>query len=241
MFAHAAFYLVPLVAFGADPSAPPKPKATPLQGIWKLVSSQREERVRLYPEPQPRWVIKGDKVFYGGEELAGLTIDTNATPPCIDLAFHRPAVTYEGIFSVDGKTLTICLNKSTVGAKERPQEFVTKEKPDWRLLVFEREEPREGVEMEGVIAYIGMRFRVDKGKGLFVGAMEEGSNAEKAGFRTGDQILKIGGAAVKEDILAAINAIARSKPGTEITLTIKRDDVERDIKVKVGVLPFRIN
>jgi len=241
MLLQAACLFLPLVALGAEDKkgAAPKEKPAPWEGTWKLVSIERDGETRMLPDPQPRWVIKEGKVFYGGEELAALTVDATTMPPCVDLAFRKPKAAYEGIYALGDKALKICIGAD--GSKERPLEFATKDKAGLRILVLEREEPREGLEFEGVTGYIGTGLRIEKGKGIAVSGTEDGSNAARAGLRPGDLIVKIGTTEVQEDLRAAIGAIQRSKPGSDLTLTVKRDDKEHNIKVKVGVLPFRLN
>jgi uncharacterized protein (TIGR03067 family) len=233
--------LLSLVALGADDkkAVAPKDRTSRLEGLWKLVSIERDGDTRMLPDPQPRWRFKEGKVFYGGEEFATLTVDATTTPPCVDLAFRKPKAVYEGIYALDDKILKICIGPD--GRKERPLEFTTKDKPGLRTLVFQREEPRDGVEFEGVTGYIGASLRVEKGKGLIVSGTEEGGHAAKAGLRTGDLVVKIGDAEVQEDLRAAIGAIQRTKPGNNLTLTVKRDDKEQRMQVRVGVLPFQLN
>src|SRR5436309_13912531 len=69
---------------------PVKKSLTDLQGTWKLTSLEREGEVREFSDKAPRWVVKGDKVLYGGEELAILAPDPATTPKSLDLAFRTP-------------------------------------------------------------------------------------------------------------------------------------------------------
>jgi uncharacterized protein (TIGR03067 family) len=232
------FHLVtPLLLLGADAPAPAKPK---LEGTWRLVSIERNGKPREFM-PSPRWIIKGTTVYYGGEPLADLVLDSKAMPPCVDLVYRRPKVTYEGIYAVDDKTLKICINRAvTEVVKDRPQDFATEELPNRRLLVFEREEePREGAQFEGVIPFLGAIPRVQKGQGVVIDQIEDDSNAARAGLKKGDLILKIDTTEVREDAAAVINIVRGYKPGTEIIVIIKREGKEQPVKVKVGVLPFR--
>src|SRR5690242_5215445 len=68
----------------ADDAAAKKALAE-LQGNWKLTEFGVGEEQGVLPQ-QPRWVVKGNKVFYAGEELAVLTLDPAGTPKVIDLA-----------------------------------------------------------------------------------------------------------------------------------------------------------
>jgi len=40
------------------------------------------------------------------------------------------------------------------------------------------------------------------------------------------------------DLQTTVRTIRQVKPGTELTLRIRRGEKEQDVKVKVGVLPF---
>src|SRR4051812_33609837 len=78
---------------------PPGDKARPgpddLQGTWKIVTREVDGKLVRFPANLPRWVIKGDKVYYGGELLATLTVDDKTTPRSLDLAFHDSERQYE--------------------------------------------------------------------------------------------------------------------------------------------------
>src|SRR2546425_2857560 len=69
---------------------PSKKSLADLQGTWKLTSLEREGEVREFADRAPRWVVKGDKVLYGGEEVATLVPRPAATPQSLDLAFRPP-------------------------------------------------------------------------------------------------------------------------------------------------------
>ena len=138
-----AFGLWTSIAVATERLGPDEPQAkgpAELQGTWKLVSLETDGKSH---DPvgggQPRWVIKGEKVFYGGEEIAQLTADPTTTPRVIDLKFREPDRTYEGIYAVEKDTLKVCINTRS-DAKDRPSKLATKDQAEWRLLVFEREE-----------------------------------------------------------------------------------------------------
>jgi len=141
MDAKIACFLIMMVlpcALSDSPEARSGKELAELQGIWKLVSLEMDGKATEFAEKPPKWVIKENKVFYGGDELAELTIDAKTIPTCIDLGFRQPRRVYEGVYAVTGETLKICVNRLTEGVKERPLEFSTAGKPDWRLLVFKR-------------------------------------------------------------------------------------------------------
>src|SRR5437879_5518581 len=87
----------------AQPDAPKlKKELADLQGVWKLIGFEVDGKEAILQEHrQIRWVIKGDKVFYGGEELANLTLDAAANPKCIDLGLIKAKRVHEGIYKLE--------------------------------------------------------------------------------------------------------------------------------------------
>jgi uncharacterized protein (TIGR03067 family) len=125
-----------------------------LQGCWKLVAVEADDQSREYlGGGQPRWVIKGDKVFFGSEEIIRITTDPKTSPRIIDLQFRDPERVYEGIYVVEKDKLKICVNRLSEGKKDRPSGFSTKDQSDWRLFVFEREKAPPAEATEGLTAF----------------------------------------------------------------------------------------
>ena len=210
-----------------------------LQGTWKLVSIEREGESR---EPlgggSPRWIIKGDKVYYGGEEIIQLTADASTNPKVVDMKYLKPDRVYEGIYSVEKDSLKICLNKKTEGTKDRPSKFSTKDQADWILLIFEREQAAPAKATEGLTAFAGVMLRKDdETNAAAVVSAFEGSPAAKAGLKKGDVVVKVGGVATA-DLQSTIKAVRAAKPGDKLEFTITRDGKELAITVTVGVMPF---
>ena len=208
-----------------------------LQGVWKLEALETDgARQELIRKP-PRWVIKGNKIFYGGEELAVLTLDPAAKPKIIDIAFTKGKGTFEGVYSLAGDTLKVCVNKMTEGVKERPLGFDTKGKPDWRLMVFKRlKEPNAGA-IEHLSGFAGIAIGVNKEKEPIIVNVLKDTPAQKAGLKKDDIILQVGGRDAT-DLRSTVRMVGEFRPGSEVTFHIKRDGKEQDIKVKVAVLPF---
>ncbi|HEX8775422.1 MAG TPA: DegQ family serine endoprotease [Pyrinomonadaceae bacterium] len=73
-------------------------------------------------------------------------------------------------------------------------------------------------------------------RGALVSSVQPGSPAERAGLKRGDVIMAINGARVS-DSNSLRNQIARTQPGTEVTLTISRDNLSREVRVTLGELP----
>jgi uncharacterized protein (TIGR03067 family) len=210
-----------------------------LQGGWRLVSVEANGKAEPLAGSRPRWTIKGEKVRYGGEDLATLAADAGSTPKTIDVGFLSPKRTLEGVYAIDGDTLKICLNKRTDGVKERPLVLSTVGKDDWRLLVFRRDKAAEGEGDEGLRGYVGLALSFTEGPagGVVVDEVLADSPAKAAGLSEGDVILAIGDEAVTK-LRPAIEAVRRAKPGGRLAIHIRRDGKEEDVAVKVGVLPF---
>jgi uncharacterized protein (TIGR03067 family) len=189
-----------------------------------------------FPDRAPTWVIKGDKVIYGGQTLAVLTLDASSSPKSIDLGFLDRKRVFEGIYTVADDTLRICVNRQTEGVKERPVRFETQGEADWRLLVFRR---GQGDGMEGLSGFVGIALRRDDDKGVVVAMVLEGSPALKAGLKKDDVILRVGDQEAT-GVREVVEMVRRVRPGSELTLRIRRDGKERDVTVRVGVMPFSL-
>src|SRR5947209_170764 len=102
----ACLLVVSAVALGASPPvcAGAKEELAAWQGTWKLVSLEVDGETPDLPQPA-QWVIKGDKVLYGGTPLAVLSLDTATTPKSVDLRFLTPEKVYEGVYSLSEDTL----------------------------------------------------------------------------------------------------------------------------------------
>ena len=187
---------------------------------------------------QPRLVIKGNRIQYGGEELANLTADATADPKGIDLKFRDADSVLEGVYTADRDSFKICLNKRIEGVKERPTSFVTKDREDLRLLVFPRETESEAG-ADGLTGYIGVMLAIDaEKKAVVITGTMDASPAKKAGVKMDDVLVAVDNGPVAE-LQSAVKAVRGIKPGSELTLRIRRAEKEIDIKVKVGVLPFK--
>ena len=136
MLIRIAFLLMAVPLFAADPP-------TDLQGTWRLISAEAEADGINLPDAKPTLVIKGNKVLYGGKEIATISADPAASPKVIDFKFNDPDRTNEGIYTLEKGTLKICLNGQSEGVKERPTGFNLDGHSAWRLLTFEKIKPEE--------------------------------------------------------------------------------------------------
>jgi uncharacterized protein (TIGR03067 family) len=239
MSAKFPWLLVALLSLAADDPAGDRAKKelAALQGSWELISFEAQGEPEDFADRAPRWVIKSDKVFYGGDELAALTIDPSTNPKCLDLGFLKPKKVYEAVYRLDGDTLKICLNRQTEGVKERPTEFATKGKTDFRLMTFRRAKPGE-VDKLGLGGFVGVQLRIDrKNEAIGIADVIEGSPAKKAGLKKDDVLIQVAGMQ-PTGLRSVVDTIRKARPGSEIALRVRRGDKEREISVKVGVVPF---
>jgi uncharacterized protein (TIGR03067 family) len=237
MLARIACLFASALLLAADPPGDAKEGPADLQGAWRLVSVEAEAGSVGLPDPAPVLVIAGDRVLYGGETIARISTDATTTPKVIDLRFDKPERVYEGVYAAETDSLKVCLNGQTEGLKERPQSFSVKDHPAWRLLSFKRVKAEDAGAGCG---YVGVSLRLDeKRKEVTVNAALEGSPAKKAGLREGDVLLEVDGARVA-DLRSAVEAVRRAKPRSELRLRVRRDGEEREVKVKVGLLPFTV-
>ncbi len=77
------------------------------------------------------------------------------------------------------------------------------------------------------------KMGVTQGPGVVVYRVQQGGGAERAGIREGDVITALNGEAVNEPNTFR-NKIASTPPGTEITLTVKRDGKEQQVRATLG-------
>jgi len=74
---------------------------------------------------------------------------------------------------------------------------------------------------------------VTQGPGVVVYQVQSGSGADRAGLRRGDVLTALNGTPIT-DPNTFRNTIAGTPPGTEVTLTVKRSDSERQVRVTLG-------
>lgn len=77
------------------------------------------------------------------------------------------------------------------------------------------------------------RLGVTQGPGVVVYQVQSGSAADRAGLRTGDVITSLNGTQIDEPNTFR-NLIAGNAPGSEVTLTVRRDGQERQVRATLG-------
>ena len=66
-----------------------------------------------------------------------------------------------------------------------------------------------------------------------------GSPAEEAGLRAGDQVLEIDGVSTVGESVSALVFDVRGEAGTDVTLTVERDDEQLDVTITRAVIDLR--
>lgn len=77
-------------------------------------------------------------------------------------------------------------------------------------------------------------------EGILVAQVVKGSPADKGGLKVGDIIVELNGRKL-EDVRDLQLSIMKTKPGTEVTLTVIREGKRIKVKVKVGELPEKVS
>ncbi len=90
-----------------------------------------------------------------------------------------------------------------------------------------------GVTVQGVTGDLAAGLGLDKAEGALVSDVTDGGAAAKAGLKRGDVILSYQGRPVI-DTNAFRNEVAATKPGTTVTLKVKRDGSEREVKATLA-------
>jgi len=90
-----------------------------------------------------------------------------------------------------------------------------------------------GISVSRVTSDLAASIGMSEAKGVIVNSVVAGSAAEHAGVRQADVITAIDGAPAN-DVNAFRNRIASLAPGTEVTLTVMRDNREQKIRATLG-------
>jgi S1-C subfamily serine protease len=77
------------------------------------------------------------------------------------------------------------------------------------------------------------RLGVTQGPGVVVYQVQEGSGADRAGLQRGDVITALNGTGISEPNTFR-NQIASTPPGREITLTVRRNGQEQQVRARLG-------
>jgi serine protease Do len=97
-----------------------------------------------------------------------------------------------------------------------------------------------GVSVQPVTTDIARSLNLPEARGVMVGEVQPDSAASRAGLKTGDILTALNGEPVNESNELR-NRVANTQPGTEITLTVRRDGGEQQIRATLGELSSRKN
>jgi serine protease Do len=90
-----------------------------------------------------------------------------------------------------------------------------------------------GITVSRVTSDLAASLGMPEAKGVIVNSVRAGSAAERAGLRQGDVITAINDSPVS-DTNAFRNRVASNGPGSEVTLTVLRDNKEQKIRATLG-------
>jgi len=94
---------------------------------------------------------------------------------------------------------------------------------------------RLGVQIQGLTQDLAKSFGLNQPNGALVSNVERNSPAQKAGLESGDVILQYNGKPIVDSSDLPV-VVAKTKPGSEATLTVWRKGEERRIPITVGEL-----
>lgn len=232
-------FVLPYLALLPLADCPDQAGQADLRGTWRLVSLESGGIDTEMGLGQPWVEFAGDTMRYGGGVIAKLTSDAATMPKIIDLHFARPTRVFEGIYSIDGDTLTICLNVQLDGVKERPHLLDTKGKHNWRLLKFVRGRPEAGDgsdQLPGYVGFAGLSFDEER-RECTIEEVRNASPAQRAELKQGDVIVKVANQELT-DLESLVDAVRQTNPGGRLVFRIRRDGTERDVTARVGYWPF---
>src|SRR5258707_15025398 len=95
---------------------------------------------------------------------------------------------------------------------------------------------RLGVTIQGVSQELAESFGLKKAQGALVSAVEARSPAAKAGIKTGDIILAVDGRDI-ENSIDLPRVIGETRPGTAVTLKIRRQGETKEPRASLGEAP----
>jgi len=93
-----------------------------------------------------------------------------------------------------------------------------------------------GVHAQEVTPELAESFKLTKATGVLITGVERNGPAEKAGVKPGDMLLAVN-AKPTPDSGAMLDAVAELKPGSNATLTLRREQKELEIQVSVSRRP----
>jgi serine protease Do len=99
---------------------------------------------------------------------------------------------------------------------------------------------RLGVGIQAMTSDLARSLGLREIRGVLVNAVDAGGPADRAGIRSGDVITAINGDAV-DSANALRNRVAGTRPGTEITVSLLRDNKEQQVRARLAELSADTN
>ncbi len=93
-----------------------------------------------------------------------------------------------------------------------------------------------GVRIQNVTPALAEEFKLKENRGALIGDVESDGPAAKAGFKPGDVVVNYNGKKVADSRRLQL-AVADTKPGTQVPVTILREGKEKNLTVTVKQLP----
>ncbi len=90
-----------------------------------------------------------------------------------------------------------------------------------------------GVTVQPVTSELAVSLGMNEAKGVIISSVQPGSGADKAGLRQRDVITSLNETPIN-DSNDLRNKVAGTQPGTQVTLTIMRENREQQVKVTLG-------
>lgn len=167
-------------------------------------------------------LLIGEMIFSTGKLTTSITQKTNKNITEIENVYNTLSEEYINQIDEDNlKDAAIEGMISTLGDKHS-------------VYYNEKESENFKDELNGYFYGIGAGVYQEEGKLVTIKEIYKNSPAEKAGLKVGDQYTKINGEDVTKLSAEQISNKIKGKQGRELTLTIKRNNKEQNIKITTG-------
>ena len=167
-------------------------------------------------------VLIGEAMF--SEKNSSFSLTSTSSKELNEIKSVYNTILNEYIDKVDSKKLKDAAIKgmiSTLGDKHS-------------MYIDEKESETFQDELNGYFYGLGVAVSQKKGELVTINEVYKNSPAEKAGLKKGDQYLKINGEDMSKATADTVSEKIKGTNGKEFTITVKRDNKEKDIKVKTG-------
>jgi uncharacterized protein (TIGR03067 family) len=145
---HASLLIGLALVAGAPGKDPPKKEAPSVVGEWVAATVMVGGKGQAFPDRDFAYTLTADGKFLVRKGKEGgdgkYTLDPKKDPPEIDIFLDDKAdtPTMQGIYKVDGDTLTLCVGPGGKNAA-RPKKFEAPEGSEAMLLVLERPKKKD--------------------------------------------------------------------------------------------------